>query len=140
MEQNKYIDLTKFTYDWASVTIKRFAQAMVKKKVGGSALKNSLKFRIVNGADGPQKVIFNYLQAGKFIDMGVGRGQKLGDVKGNKNLYKALGLHGRVAKKWYSPTMTAETKRLAELTTQLYGRSVFAIVNDNIPNEINLQV
>jgi hypothetical protein len=138
MQETKQINLQQFTVDWASITIKRFAQSLVKKQVGGTALKSSFKFQIVSGADGPQKVIFSYLNTGKFVDMGVGRGVKLGDVKGNKALYKATGVQGRAAKKWYSKTMSAETKRLAELMSIEYGQSMIAVATEDIPNEINL--
>jgi hypothetical protein len=140
MEEKNTPSLQKFTVDWASITVKRFAQALVKKRVGGSELKNSFKYQVVSGADGePVKVVFTYKMSGKFVDMGVGRGQKLGDVKGNKALLKAVGVHGRKAKKWYSQTITAETKRLSELMGQYYGSSMIAVAND-LPGELILNM
>lgn len=130
----------KFANDWAQVAIKHLAQSLVKKRVGGSALKSSFKYHLITGPDGPTKIIISYLNVGKFVDMGVGRGQKLGDVRGNKSLYSALGLHGRVAKKWYSKTMTAEARRLSELMAALYGDKFIAVVNDNIAQQINMEI
>ncbi len=130
----------KLTVDWASITVKRFGKSLVKNKVAGTELAASFRYQVINGSDGPQKVVFTYLKSGKFVDMGVGRGQKLGDVKGNKSLYGALGLQGRKAKKWYSKTITSESKRLAELLAELYGKSMIAVVNDNIPDQINISL
>lgn len=139
MDIQDKINLKQFTIDWADITKDKFISAIVKKKIAGLKLKSSITFRVIFGANGPEKVVFFYLEEGKFTDMGVGKGQKLGDVKGNKALLRATGLHGRVAKKWYSTTMTSQTKRLSELLAEKYGISATAIAYD-LPNTINLQL
>jgi hypothetical protein len=139
VDLNQKINLKQFAVDWANITQKKFIAAILKKNIKGSALKNSITYRIVNGANGPEKVIFTYLNTGKFVDMGVGKGQKLGDVKGNKKLYKSVGLHGRVAKKWYSTTITSQTKRLSELLFDHYGISATVIATD-LPKQLNLSL
>ena len=58
----------------------------------------------------PQKVTFLFLYYGKFPDMGVGRGVKLGDPSGN-----------RQRKPWYSSVFLKEVYALGRLLAEKYG-------------------
>lgn len=104
-------------------------------------LKNSLEFRVIMGAGGdPEKIKFAYLYYGKFRDMGVGRGQTFGNVKGNAEAYRAAGLRGRTAKKWYSKTIYAETNKLGDILANNYGLKGSTMVKESFPSKIEMQL
>jgi hypothetical protein len=128
--------------DWSTYLKRDLIKSMLKKKIGNTGnLKNSLSFKIQYGTDGtPEKVIIAFNYYGKFVDMGVGKGQKLGDVKGNKALYRATGIKGRVAKPWWSKTIFPEANTLAALLKEQYGITAINMINENVSPSINMQL
>lgn len=114
--------------EWARWTIWALQGSIAKYKIKGSgALMKSFTYKLSYGADGmPKRVTIGFYQYGKFIDMGVGKGVKIGDVKGNAEVWRALssgerkGQKTRKPKKWYSPTMYYEYQRMAELLVEKY--------------------
>ena len=116
------INIYQLVYDWARYTNRDLGKSMDKKKVGVTfALVKSRKFRVDGSADDVRRAVFSFLDYGKFTDMGVGRGQKLGDVKGNQVIYRETGVKGRKAKKWYSKVIFPEANTLAKLLAENYG-------------------
>lgn len=114
---------------------------ITKKRIGKTGnLKNNIHINIVNGADGPEKVVLTFKHYGKFVDMGVGKGQKLGDVKGNQELAKAIGVKGRKAKKWFSKTFYPEVNTLENLLIKHYGQSAENIIKQLIPGQIQINL
>jgi len=76
---------------------------------------------------------FNYY--GKFLDMGVGKGTKLGDrpVSKSSRVLADKMLGGvRQPKKWYSRTFYGESHRLFEILQKEYGRKAQVIISENI--------
>jgi len=135
--------LNELANDWATYTINRFHEQLLKKRIGKTgSLKDSLAFRAIVGAGGDiEKIKMAYLNYGKFIDMGVGRGQALGNVRGNAEVYRAAGLKGpRKAKKWYSKTMYSETNILADLLMNNYGIRAGEMVKESFPAQINISI
>lgn len=127
--------------DWSRYLKQDLAKAILKKKIGRSgALANSIKYHIVHDSEGPVKVVFEFNHYGKFVDMGVGKGQKLGDVKGNAELLRAIGVKGRKAKKWYSKTIFPEANTLATLLKEQYGITAINMVNEVLPSQLNMNM
>lgn len=125
---------------WAKITIKRWLKKIQGMKIGSSGeLAKSFLFDVISSAQGDLvKIDFAFNYYGKFIDMGVGRGTSLGDVKENITSRrldgKMLG-NRRRPKKWYSKTFHAEVMKLSEILSEQCGRKgVIAIcenINDN---------
>ena len=133
--------LYKVASDWAKYTGERLGESILKKNIGKSQeLIRSIKSNVFGGEMAPEKIVLSYLMRGKFVDMGVGKGQKLGDIKGNREVLAAAGLKGRRAKKWYSKTIYAETNKLADILKNNYGKQATNMIKENIPSQINMQL
>lgn len=116
--------------------------AIVKKKIGDTGnLSKNLRFKIVHAANGdPVKVIFDMEYYGRMVDMGVGKGVKLGDVKGNYALARANGLKGRRPKKWFSKTFYSDLNALQYKLKTAYGINAVNMVNEGLPYKLNLKM
>jgi len=122
-------DLALTIMRWSNWTIFALKKSLQQKKVGSSgSLHKSFTYKLTYGSDGmPTKVTIGFYFHGKFVDMGVGRGVKISDVKGNAEKWRSLasderkGIKPRRPKKWYSPTMYYEYQRLAEILTEKYA-------------------
>lgn len=134
------IDLEKFRQergkslqDWARYTAVDLQKSLIRKGVGASGdLNFSILYDLIGIAGGDITSIlhtFNYY--GKFVDMGVGRGQKIEDVKDSRIMYDLLG-HGRKPKKWFSITYYAEIQILQEVMAEKYGEQGAAIIKETI--------
>jgi hypothetical protein len=68
---------------WAQITIKRWRRKIDRMKIGqhsSGELFRSFKYNVLASSGGDvQKIEFAFRYYGKFVDMGVGRGTKLGD-------------------------------------------------------------
>jgi hypothetical protein len=126
-ERAKLID------DWARYTAERLLRSMLKKNVGSSGTLQASMLYMLKGVAGGDvsSVVHQFKYYGKFVDMGVGRGQKLGDVKGNADLYAIKG-SGRRPKKWFSPTYYAEVMELESLLLNKYGEQSTAMIKETI--------
>jgi hypothetical protein len=124
---------------WAQITIKRWRRKIDRMKIGQNSsgeLFRSFQYSVLASAGGDvQKIEFAFKYYGKFVDMGVGRGTKMGDQPmshGMRRLSgKLLGMK-RVPKKWYSRTFFAETQRLLEILQEEYGHQGQIIISENI--------
>lgn len=130
---------------WAQITVKLWRKNLSRLKIGkhsSGQLFRSFHYKVIGSAGGDiQRIEFAFNYYGKFVDMGVGRGTRLGDqpMSRTKRMFagKFLGA-GRVPKKWYSKTFFAESQRLAEILQKEYGRRGQLIISENInDNAIN---
>jgi hypothetical protein len=113
------IDLSrnKVIEDWARYTAERLQKSQEKKGVGKSG---DLKYSTVystHGSPDISRVDHSFNFYGKFIDMGVGKGQKIEDVKANADL-RAVTKIGRKPKKWLGKAYYAEVTELTDLLLQ----------------------
>lgn len=117
--------------DWARYTAERLQKSITRKKIGSSgALAYSQLYELsaaAGGDIGSVKHSFNYY--GKFVDMGVGRGQKIESVKGNGEVWQRA---GRKAKKWFSPTYYGQVSELRNLLAIKYGEQAANLIKENI--------
>ena len=134
---NREAEMKKLVSDWALYTIERLQKSTDKRKVGVTgSLRYSLLYHLSAMADGGVsgvKLNFNYY--GKFVDMGVGRGQKIEDVKSNREVYNLVG-GGRKPKKWFSRTLYAEVLELRNLMAKKYGEQGIQLVKDTIEDSL----
>ncbi len=117
---------------------------MRSQKIGGTLdLARSLNYEVMESAGGDvQKVKFFYNYYGMFVDMGVGKGTKIGSVKDYTISRRLEGKHGgnqRHAKKWYSKTMYAEVLKLGALMQQQYGKKAVARIIE-MPTDFKLNL
>lgn len=105
--------------DWSKITVDRWRGKLTKLKVGKTGeLYAALKYSIR-----PDRITFSFPYYGRFVDMGVGKGVKIGDVKAGRSTSVLAGSSKstRRPKKWYSKTMSNEVRQLAKLLAQKYG-------------------
>jgi len=121
---------------WAAITIDRWRQQIQKRDIHIGDLARDLREHVQASADGEiMKVEFFYSWYGKFVDMGVGKGTKIGDVNENRTSRNLEGRHTgnrRRAKPWKSATLFAEVNTLNALLLEKYGRKALAIVEDTV--------
>ena len=130
---------------WAFFTMSIWKEKLAKFRIGkpGGALYSSFQQKVISAPDGSVVSIqlsFNYY--GKFIDMGVGKGTRIGGVRENKTSRylegRMLG-NKRAPKKWYGKTFYAEVATLKELMAKEYAhQGVLQIVENFNDNSINL--
>ncbi len=121
-EQKKSLSERQIALALAPITVKLWRKNLSRMKIGkrsSGELFRSFQYKVIGSAGGDiQRIEFAFNYYGKFVDMGVGRGTRLGDtpMSGTKRRFagKFLGA-GRVPKKWYSKTFFAESQRLAEI-------------------------
>lgn len=126
---------------WSQITIERWKRNITKLKIGDThELENSFKHSQIGSINSLERIRLSYLLYGKFVDLGIGNGQGVSSIKGNREALAAAGIKGkkvgRHAKKWYSKTMYAETIVLADLMMKNYGISAQNTVLENIPEKI----
>ena len=134
--------MQKIVQDWARFTINRWKRNLHQLKIGDSGdLMRSFAFMMRGSVTDIQSVLMSYSLQGQFTDMGVGKGQSISAIKGNKEDLRAAGImgrsEGRHAKKWYSKTMYAETATLAELMQKHFGISGQNAILENLPEKIS---
>lgn len=122
---------------WAKVTIAAWRENIVKLKIGNTQdLYRSFVEQVINQANGDKlKIEFAFKYYGKFVDMGVGKGVKIGDVKENSTSRRLEGKmtgNRRRAKKWYTKELRHQVLRLEELLSEKYGRQVQNMITENL--------
>ncbi len=110
--------------EFLKILVLRLQRKMMKLKVGSSnELYNSFDTNSILGSSGDlRRLDISFLERGRFVDMGVGKGVSIADVKENaRPVNRMRSQHPRRPKKWYSKTIAAETKKLAELLSEYFG-------------------
>jgi hypothetical protein len=122
MAENTNIGLTAEA--WADIMIERWEQKIVAQGIGESRdLINSFTHQVITDANGdPTLIQFAFEYYGKFVDMGVGRGVKIG-FSGQTN---------RKPKPWYSKTFAAQVYKLAELLAKKYAKKATIVIVEGI--------
>ena len=124
---------------WAKITIQLWRKNLIRMKIGQNSsgdLNRSFKYKVVSGALGNvDRIEFAFNYYGKFPDMGVNKGTKLGDrpaCRGSRVLADNMlgGVHK--PKKWYSRTFYGEAQRLFEILQKEYGRKAQVVISENI--------
>jgi hypothetical protein len=133
---------------WLKYSIEHFRANIKRLKIGVTdELDQSFSGDLVSAAGGDElKLRLTYAIQGVYTDMGVGRGMGQGITKDQGADYRRLRndrgqlhRHQRKAKRWYSKQMAFEGKRLAELVSELWGKTMIAAVNTAVP-EASVQI
>jgi len=139
------LELQETLEQWSYITVNELKLSLIEKGVHLGALYRSFTRQIFYGADGmPTKVTIGFLFHGRFVDMGVRKGVKLENVKGNAEIWRALSKEQRNAtphrgpKKWYSPTIYREYQRAAEILAGKYGIEIPARFESMFSEKIQL--
>ena len=122
---------------WAKITIKRWRKKLRQYRIGNSKeLYKSFTKNVIGAARGDLlKIEFAFHYYGKFVDMGVGKGTKIGDVKENRTARRLEGRmlgNRRRPKRWYSKTFHAESMRLYEIMGEHYSDLGSVAITENI--------
>lgn len=129
---------------WLKYAIEHFRSNLKRLRIGVTdELDQSFSGDLVSAAGGDElKLRLTYAIQGVYVDMGVGRGMGLGVTKDQGADYRRLRndrgqlhRHQRKAKRWYSKQMAFEGKRLAELVSELWGKTMVASVSTAVPKE-----
>lgn len=123
----------KLIQDWARYTAERLQRSIKKRGIGHSGdLSYSILYRLSAIANGDiSSAIHEFNYYGKFVDMGVGRGQKIENVKSNGDIIRMAG-EGRRPKKWFSKTYYAEVAELRNLLLIKYGETAAQNIKETI--------
>lgn len=111
---------------WADITLKNWLEKIKQKKIGQSGdLAKSFSRQLITSANGDvAKIKFAFEYYGVMVDMGVGGGTKIGDVKENMTARRLEGKKNgnrRRAKKWKSKSLYADVLALGELMGSKYA-------------------
>ena len=127
--------LNKTVRMWGAIAVREFLKSQRKYKMHEGELSRSFRVKITNDAAGkPSRIQMEFLYHGRFVDMGVGKGVKLENVNGNREVWvaagrkKGTGKNLRHPKKWYSPVMYREFQRLSEILAKRYAIQVSNII------------
>jgi hypothetical protein len=144
IEQTFAVDQRHLAQEWLRISIERFRANIRKLRIGSTEeLFNSFIGSLVSSAGADElRLRLAYAVQGMYTDMGVGRGMGKGVTKAQDADYRRLRnakgkllRHERRAKRWYSRQMSRETKALAELYSDLTGRTMITSVERNLPTE-----
>lgn len=122
---------------WAQYTIRDWWKEQGRKDIGITGrLGRSFKFTTMFDASGELvEVRFNFKFYGRFLDMGVGKGTKLSDVKENATSRRLEGRgigNARRPKKWYNQPFYYNYNKLAELLAGKLAKSGQSLVIQEI--------
>ena len=129
---------------WARITIKRWRKKIRQLRIGSShELNKSFIKDVIGAANGDLiKIEFAFNYYGKFVDMGVGKGSKISQVKENRTSRRLEGRmlgNRRRPKKWYSKTFHAESMRLLEIMSEHYSNLGSVAITENIDDNSRKQ-
>jgi hypothetical protein len=134
---------------WLKYTIEHFQANIKRLRIGvTNELRDSFAGTLVEAAGGDElKLRIAYAIQGMYVDMGVGRGMGAGVTKGGgqtkegrdynelRNSRGQLRRHERRAKRWYGKQIAFDSRRLAELVSDLWGKTSIATIATAAPEQ-----
>lgn len=147
-EPHKPINQQQLVTEWLKITIDRFQKAIKKSGISQERqnLFNSLESSMQKGSDGAvQLALLKFKMHGRFVDMGVGRGVPVGSQRAKADFLKyrnekgQLHKYGRSAKKWYSRTLSGQTKKLSELLLSHFGTEAIQVMENKIQGNTEIK-
>jgi hypothetical protein len=132
-------DLNETLEAWAGITLIRWLKKIRSLKIGNTgALRESLRYHVSTSANQDQfRIDFFFAWYGKMVDMGVGKGTKLGNVAENRTSRRLEGRYSgnrRRAKGWKSATLFAEVSTLNSILIEKYGMKALANIKETVTN------
>lgn len=124
---------------WADIVIEKWQKEIDRLKIKKTGdLYNSFERVVTSNGGDMLSIELKYLFYGWFVHMGVGRGQKAGDVSENNDNAKLLGSRARKPKQWIYKTLGKQSVALAEIMAQKYGGESRGAILNFLPGKINL--
>ena len=134
---------------WLKFTIEHFQANIKRLKIGATQeLRDSFSGTLVSAAGGDElKLRIAYAIQGMYVDMGVGRGMGAGVTKAGgrdernrdynelRNNRGQLNRHERRAKRWYGKQIAFDSRRLAELVSDLWGKTLISTITTAAPEK-----
>jgi hypothetical protein len=134
---------------WLKFTIEHFQANIKRLKIGATQeLRDSFSGTLVSAASGDElKLRIAYAIQGMYVDMGVGRGMGAGVTKAGgrdernrdynelRNSRGQLHRHERRAKRWYGKQIAFDSRRLAELVSDLWGKTLISTITTAAPEQ-----
>lgn len=133
---SKQVDLNETARAWAQIVLERWEQKMDALNIGYTQqLQDSFLLELVSMGTDVTQIAFEFKYYGKFVDMGVGKGVSLGEVRGNVVERRLVGRetgNRRRAKKWYSPVFYTEVAKLRFIMAEKYARNAVMAIVENL--------
>jgi hypothetical protein len=110
---------------WADIVTKRFKKKMDLLKIGDTgALEELIYGDVINESNGdPAKIEFYFFHYGRFPDMGVGKGVKIGQAGINNN---------RKVKPWLAKTFFGQVYKLGQILAEKTGERAAITIFEGI--------
>ena len=120
------LDINKTVEAWADIVIKNWRQKIKELDIHEPGpLYDSFVFDVIGNAGGnPERIDFAFEYYGRFVDMGVGKGVKMGNP--NNVVTK------REPKKWYSKTMYRQAQKLSEILAVKYSIKGASVIREKV--------
>lgn len=117
------MDQTQTIQAWADYVIERWELEIIRLGINssGQLLKSFTSNIITQSGGNVEKIIFAYEYYGKFVDMGVGRGIKIGNPNSS-----------RAPKPWYNKVFYGQVKRMAEIMQEKYSNAAAVSIVESI--------
>jgi len=118
------VDKIAYYQAWAQMMVTIWQDKVIKQNIrdtGALLTSFTSELQMQSGGD-VGKIVHSYLYYGRMVDMGVGRGVKMGEVKGS----------GRRSKPWYNKSYYHSVKVLTEKMAALYGEEFQAMVLETL--------
>jgi len=146
-EQEQTPELLQLIDKWLDIVVDQLHNALDEYDIGklDGDLWKSITGSIVSSGGSVQEVIVKFMQYGRFVDMGVGKGMPIGSQRKlgkkqyskNRNGSGQLLSHNRKSKPWYSKTKYREIARLRELMADSLSDQAFSVIEGAIRTGIN---
>lgn len=141
MDVNKNITQRQIAESWYNFLIEKLDRNRNELGIGITGkLKQSFVRHLIYGGNGELSSIkISFEMYGAFVDMGVGKGQKVESVKENRNQWsKILGEQSkRAPKKWLSKTVYSESLKLMDLLSEHYQERSWIVFKEQFESQKN---
>jgi hypothetical protein len=141
------LNTQEFAEKWAPIMVDRLYQGLDKYNIGklDGALWNSIKSQVLASNGDVDSIITKFLQYGRFVDMGVGRGVPIGAAgtaafSAARNDNGSLRKYHRSRKPWYSKAYYSEVQRFTELYADMFNKQVPVQIQEALNATINISV
>ena len=134
---------------WLKFTIEHFQANLERLRIGAPhELRDSFHGALVSAAGNDElKLRLAYAIQGLYVDLGLSRGMAAGVTKAGgrdergrdyhelRNSRGQLHRHERRAQRWYGKQLAFDTRRLAELYSNLVGNTMIAYIASALPQQ-----
>lgn len=115
---------------WADITIKEWHKKIEKYGIEstGQLARSFVHHVMTNSGGDPTRIEFAFLYYGKFVDWGVGRGVKIGDLQA----MQSGSLTKRTQKPWFTEVFYLQVRILGEELAKTNAEDVVVMIKKEI--------